>query len=34
VYLSGQRIWFQVQINAFPGVGLNYSPTDGELRFN
>jgi len=34
VYLSGQRIWLQVQINAFPGAGVQYSPTDGALSFN
>jgi len=33
VYLSGQRVWLQVQINAFPGAGLNYSPSDGALSF-
>lgn len=34
VYLSGERIWLQVQINAFPGSGIQYSPTDGDLSFN
>lgn len=34
LYLSRQRIWLEVQINAFPEAALNYSPTDGELSFN
>ncbi len=34
LYLSQQRIWLEVQINAFPEAALNYSPTDGELSFN
>jgi len=34
LYLSQQRIWLEVQINAFPEASLNYSPTDGDLSFN
>ena len=33
LYLSGQRVWFQVQINAFPLAAVKYSPTDGDLGF-
>ena len=33
LYVSGERIWLEARINAFPSAEVRYSPTDQSLSF-